>query len=104
MQNELWIELCYKLALLVITFLFYNVIAPMFKQWTEAKLSAQERTILEDAVKVAEQVLKDNEAKKKYAMEYADKRLKEIGINKTTKEIADDIERAVYSVKKDFIY
>ena len=101
MPNE-WIELTYRIALFVVAFLFYNVLAPAIKTWTATKMDARITNILTDAVKAAEQSDTGNSEKKQFAMEVAAEQLSKIGIEKTADELSKDIETAVYVVKKEY--
>ena len=84
------------------------IVIPKFKVWINNNLSEKHieiaKIIIQSAVQAAEQVYANSEkagsSKKKYVMEYAKKKLAEIGLTIDEKEIEVYLEQAVLELKE----
>ena len=92
---------------LIITIISVIVI-PKFKIWINNNLSEKQieiaKIIIQSCVQAAEQIYAQSEkagsSKKKYVMEYAKKKLAEIGLTIDEKEIEVYLEQAVLELKE----
>ena len=92
---------------LIITIISVIVI-PKFKIWISNNLSEKQieiaKVVISSCVQAAEQIYANSEkagsSKKKYVMEYAKKKLAEIGLTIDEKEIEVYLEQAVLELKE----
>ena len=84
------------------------IVIPKFKVWINNNLSEKQieiaKVVISSCVQAAEQIYANSEkagsSKKKYVMEYAKKKLAEIGLTIDEKEIEVYLEQAVLELKE----
>ena len=84
------------------------IVIPKFKVWISNNLSEKQieiaKVVISSCVQAAEQIYANSEkagsSKKKYVMEYAKKKLAEIGLTIDEKEIEVYLEQAVLELKE----
>ena len=84
------------------------IVIPKFKVWINNNLSEKQieiaKLVISSCVQAAEQIYANSEkagsSKKKYVMEYAKKKLAEIGLTIDEKEIEVYLEQAVLELKE----
>ena len=84
------------------------IVIPKFKVWISNNLSEKQieiaKVVISSCVQAAEQIYinseKSGSSKKKYVMEYAKKKLAEIGLTIDEKEIEVYLEQAVLELKE----
>lgn len=96
-----WTEILFKIAIFVISLLFYRVLAPAVTAWMNKNLSDRTTQIVTDAVKAAQQTLEGNEYKKLWVCEQVTQALEKLNIDITAEELDKMIEATVYSIKEN---